>query len=100
MWVIYKKPLFVGDSRHSPKLVRAVSCQSGVWASVSKGALTGACEWGGGWGTASCPYSGNMTCAAGNNVIRTGYANSVPSGGYMMWSSSGSWPIGLCIRAN
>ena len=63
---------------------------------VLSGAVTGGCNFGTGWGTAtSCGINGRFVCAAGNTARVITYC--APSG-HCAWNSAGTYAHGYCIK--
>jgi len=63
---------------------------------ASSGVVTGGCNFGSGWGTAtSCGYNGVFTCAAGHTARAITYC--APSG-ICAWNSAGTYAHGYCIQ--
>lgn len=73
-----------------------LSCQSGVWRKlVTQGIVTGGCQWGSAWGTATnCGLGAGITCAAGNTARIVTFHT---GGGHAQWNSAGTYAHGFCV---
>lgn len=70
----------------------------GKWASqLNTGTVSGGCNFGAGWGTATnCGQSQSIDCAAGHVPLIFTYHDAFGLG---QWNSAGTWASGICYRA-